>query len=99
MIAVTEVPRGVREEVEHVAGFDWDAWLETETAGPRRITTTKSFAVIAPLAPRFPGETWFVPKAHSSHFEHISDDLCDELADTLHELLARIDSKLKNHGH
>lgn len=95
LIAVTEVPRGIREEVDHVARFDWDTWLATEMNGPRRILQTKSLAVLAPLAPRFPGETWFIPQVHSDCFEHISDDLCDELADTLHEMLIRIDDRFK----
>lgn len=96
LIAVTEVPRKIRNEVAHVAGFDWDNWLAAEQTGPRWIRQTESLAVLCPLAPRFPGETWIVPRSASACFEHISDELCEELARTLHDLLVRADRQFKS---
>ena len=96
LIAVTEVPRAIREEINHVAGFDWEAWLEKEQTGPRRILHTPALAVLAPLAPRFPGESWIVPRRASARFEEITDAMCDEVADTLRDLLERIDLRLKS---
>ncbi|WP_020469949.1 galactose-1-phosphate uridylyltransferase [Zavarzinella formosa] len=96
LIAVTEVPKGIRDEVSHIVGFDWNGWLASEQTGPRWIRQTDTLAELAPMAPRFPGETWIVPRQPSACFEHISNDLCDEVAETLHDLLNRIDRHFKS---
>src|SRR5262249_40612582 len=77
LIALPVVPSQVREEVEGSKLF-WDLKercifcdiVRQETAnGARMITETDRFAVLAPYAPRFPFETWILPKRHGSHFE------------------------------
>jgi len=90
LIAVSHVPPRVRDEVAHVAGLDWAGWLAAEEAGPRWLRQTAGLAVLCPSAPRFPGETWVVPRHDSPCFEHIDDALCDDLADALHDLLKRV---------
>jgi UDPglucose--hexose-1-phosphate uridylyltransferase len=51
---------------------------------------------IEPYAPRFPFETWILPKIHASHFEKISDDLLPHLSLIIKEVLGRINSALNN---
>ena len=44
--------------------------IRQETApATRLVTETERFAVLEPYAPRFPFETWILPKQHESHFE------------------------------
>ena len=67
------------------------SWLEQERHGPRFITESDRFAVVCPFAPRFPGETWILPITHADAFESIDDADIPKLADTIRDLLNRID--------
>ncbi len=96
LIAISQVPPRVRDEVAHVVNLDWDAWLAGERAGPRWLRETDEFAVLCPAAPRFPGETWVVPRRPQPRFEHIDDGECDALAAALHDLLQRVDGAFKS---
>jgi UDPglucose--hexose-1-phosphate uridylyltransferase len=40
----------------------------------RLIDENEHFVTVAPYAPRFPYETWLVPKRHSSNYETVGDD-------------------------
>ncbi|GAB4368789.1 MAG: galactose-1-phosphate uridylyltransferase [Calditrichia bacterium] len=57
------------------------------------------FIAIEPYAPRFPFETWILPKSHASHFEMISDDGLQHLAVMMKEVLRRINIALNNPPH
>ena len=52
------------------------------------------FVTFAPYAPRFPFETWILPKRHESAFENSSTALFENLASTLKRLLAKADNVL-----
>jgi galactose-1-phosphate uridylyltransferase len=40
----------------------------------RLIDENEHFVTVAPYAPRFPYETWLVPKRHCSNYETVGDD-------------------------
>ncbi|GAB4337193.1 MAG: galactose-1-phosphate uridylyltransferase [Calditrichia bacterium] len=54
------------------------------------------FLAIEPYAPRFPFETWILPKQHASHFETIPDMMLEHLAITVKEVLRRLNLALNN---
>ena len=53
------------------------------------------FLVISPYAPRFPFETWVVPKLHHSHAETILPQVIQDLASVMRSTLRRIDKTLE----
>jgi UDPglucose--hexose-1-phosphate uridylyltransferase len=61
----------------------------------RMIVETERFVAIAPYAPRFPFETWVLPKQHDSHFENTAAPDLKDLAGVLRTLLRRIDKVLE----
>ena len=56
----------------------------------------KDFVTIAPYAPRFPFETWILPKRHESAFENSSTSMFENLAKSLKTLLAKAYKVLEN---
>ena len=67
--------------------------LETKT---RVIAENPDFVTLAPYAPRFPFETWILPRRHESAFENASSQMYENLARTLQNLVARADRVLEN---
>lgn len=61
----------------------------------RMIVETERIVAIAPYAPRFPFETWVLPKHHDSHFENTAAPDLKDLAGVLRTLLRRIDKVLE----
>ncbi|MBV8142759.1 MAG: galactose-1-phosphate uridylyltransferase, partial [Verrucomicrobia bacterium] len=51
---------------------------------------------LAPYAPRFPFETWILPKQHESAFENSSSHMFENLAKALKTLLMKADRVLDN---
>lgn len=49
----------------------------------RLVTESKDFILLCPYAPRFPYETWIVPRDHSEHFGAITDTQIHDLAAVL----------------
>lgn len=60
----------------------------------RIVTENDHFIVICPYAPRFPFETWILPKHHSSKFESNGAALFPALAQTLKDILLRMKNAL-----
>jgi UDPglucose--hexose-1-phosphate uridylyltransferase len=60
----------------------------------RVISENSHFLAIAPFAPKFPFETWIIPKEHSAAFEHTSNDLNEPLARIFSEVLRKLDKVL-----
>ena len=77
LIALPVIPKRVKEEVDaSKLFFDLkercifcDIIRQESAAGVRLINETDRFTVLSPYAPRFPFETWVLPKRHASHFE------------------------------
>jgi UDPglucose--hexose-1-phosphate uridylyltransferase len=67
-----------------------------ENNGRRVVSVTEHFLVIEPFAPRFPFETWILPRRHDGSFHTLSDDaelrdLANALKDTLQRLNRALD--------
>jgi UDPglucose--hexose-1-phosphate uridylyltransferase len=71
----------IRQEIEEAA---------------RVISENEHFVAIAPYAPRFPFETWVLPRVHGSAFENNQSPVYASLARMMRELLRRMDATLAN---
>jgi UDPglucose--hexose-1-phosphate uridylyltransferase len=92
LIGVPFVPALVAEELSAVAGEPcaFCRWVEAEVGGPRFVAAAEGFVVLCPVAPRFPGETWLLPRRHVAHFEDATDADLEHLAGVLLDLLGRV---------
>ena len=103
LIALPVIPSVVKEEVDASREFHeakercifCDIVHEESSAGTRLISETDRFAVLAPYAPRFPFETWILPKQHASHYEDSDPALLDNLAWVLRSTMRKIDKVLE----
>src|SRR6202161_2096262 len=62
--------------------------------GIRVVGENEDFLTVAPYAPRFPFETWILPKRHESSFENASSKTYEDLAKALKVLLTKADRVL-----
>ncbi len=107
IIATPIIPRQVQEELDGAKRYYelkersvFTDILDQEMAesnGRRLVSTSERFVALAPFAPRFPFETWILPRAHRSSYHTISDpeeflDLARILKDTLQRLNTALDS-------
>jgi UDPglucose--hexose-1-phosphate uridylyltransferase len=103
LIALPVIPNVVKEEVDASREFHeakercifCDIIHEESSAGARLISETDRFTVLAPYAPRFPFETWILPKQHASHYEDSEPALLDNLAWVLRSTMRKIDKVLE----
>jgi UDPglucose--hexose-1-phosphate uridylyltransferase len=103
LIALPVVPKRVLEELEGAKKyFDYkercvycDIARQEIAAGTRVVLETDHFLVISPYAPRFPFETWVIPKLHQSHAETITPQAIQDLASVMRATLRRIDKTLE----
>src|SRR5258706_1604490 len=58
-------------------------------AGVRVAAENQDFVTLAPYAPRFPFETWILPKRHESAFENSPSNLYENLARMLRTILIK----------
>jgi UDPglucose--hexose-1-phosphate uridylyltransferase len=102
LIALPIVPRRVREEVDAAKHYYDEKErcifcdiirqeIESET---RVILADEHFVAIAPYAPRFPFESWILPRRHSSAFENMPASQYADLAKLLRDFLQRLDAAL-----
>jgi UDPglucose--hexose-1-phosphate uridylyltransferase len=104
LIALPIVPREVRDEVEgakaHYAQKERCVFcdiLHQEFADGRRlIAETADIVAVAPYAPRFPFETWILPRRHQSLFEDAQRQEYAGLAHVLGDVLRRMNRALRN---
>ena len=102
LIALPIVPKRVREEVDSAKHYYdekercifCDMIRQEVETEKRLILSDDHFIALAPYAPRFPFETWILPRQHSSAFENMPMPQYGHLARTLREFLSRIDSAL-----
>ena len=76
-----------------------DILQEEKEQKSRVILENEDWVAISFFAPRFPFETWILPKEHLSHFENIKTRTRRKLAEILHQVLAKIDLKLGDPGY
>jgi UDPglucose--hexose-1-phosphate uridylyltransferase len=98
LIALPIVPKRVLEELEGSHRyFEYkercvfcDVIAQEIEDDERLIIENKTFMAFAPFVPRFPFETWIIPKNHTSDFTHIQKEEVIDLARILREILLRI---------
>ncbi len=103
LIALPVTPKRVREEIDGARGYFafrercvfCDIIHQESNAGVRMVTETEHFAALEPYAPRFPFETWILPKAHQSHFEDADASCFANLAWVLKSTLRKLDKVLE----
>ena len=102
LIALPIVPKRVQEELDNSKRYFQqkercifcDMIRQEIETGSRVILDNETFIALAPYAPRFPFETWILPRAHSSAYENMSAASYQSLARLLREFLRRLDSVL-----
>jgi UDPglucose--hexose-1-phosphate uridylyltransferase len=102
IIALPIVPREVRDEVDgaraHHAAKERCVFcdiLRQESADKRRmIAENEDMVAVAPYAPRFPFETWILPRRHQSRFEDAPRHEYASLSRLLGNLLRRMNKAL-----
>ncbi len=102
LIALPVVPIQVQEELDGCKRhFDLkerciycDIIRQELHTGGRVVQETQHFIALAPYAPRFPFETWILPKKHISCYGCSSRDDFRDLAGLLQDVLRRLDRAL-----
>ncbi len=103
LIALPIVPKKVQEEMDGARRyFDFkercvycDIVRQDIASGVRVVMETDDFLSISPFAPRFPFETWIVPRRHQSHYEVIDERQVANLAWIVRATLRKIDKVLE----
>ena len=103
LIALPIVPDFVREEIlgarRHFEVKErcvfCDIVRQEIAAGRRVIQENAEVVALAPYAPRFPFETWVLPRSHGSRFEDASRQQYEGLARMLKVVLSRMDRALE----
>lgn len=104
LIATPIVPRRVAEEIEGAKSYHkfkercifCDIVRQELTDGDRVVKDHDAFLTIQPFAPRFPFETWIIPKAHQSSYLELSDSGVMMLARAVKDSLSRLRIALNN---
>jgi len=104
LIATPIVPKRVMEEVEGAGRYYeykercifCDAIKQEIADDERVISQNEAFISLEPFAPRFPFETWILPKKHLPAFETIKKEEIPLLASILLETLRRLAKALNN---
>jgi UDPglucose--hexose-1-phosphate uridylyltransferase len=102
LIALPIVPKHVSEELEGARQYYtmkerciFCDILHQEMENPVRVVSeNEDFLCFAPFAPRFPFETWILPKRHESAFENLSSHQMINLASALKQLLLKCEVAL-----
>jgi len=103
LIALPVVPIQVLEEIE--GGKRYYAFKERcvfcdivrqeSVSGTRVVLETDEIIVVSPYAPRFPFETWILPRVHSSHFETAHSSLIQALAWAVRSTIRKLEKALE----
>jgi UDPglucose--hexose-1-phosphate uridylyltransferase len=104
LVATPIVPRRILEELKGTQQhFEikercifCDIIDQELTLGKRVVGENADYLSIAPFAPRFPFETWILPRAHQPYFEQSFQGNFYSLARILKETLMRINIALKS---
>jgi len=104
LIATPIVPKRVMEEMAGAQRYYeykercvfCDMIRQELESGKRIVLENEAFVSLEPFAPRFPFETWILPRAHRSHFEHCNVDDLSSFAAILKETLRRINKALRS---
>lgn len=103
LIALPVVPIQVQEEIEGGRRYYsfkercvfCDIARQESADGSRMVLETDEVVVLAPYAPRFPFETWVLPRSHHSHFESAHPSLIQNLAWAVRSTIRKIEKVLE----
>jgi len=104
LIALPIIPKNVLEELAGAKDYYQskgrcvfcDLMRKEGQTGERVVTENGRFIAVCPFAPRFPYETWILPKEHSPFFERNTPQDESALAALLRETLIRINRCLSH---
>jgi len=104
LIALPILPKHVLEELEGAKQYYiykercvfCDIVRQELDNGLRVVAENDEMLTVAPFAPRFPFETWILPKRHESGFENSSSRVYESLAKAIKTLLQKADLVLDN---
>ena len=104
LIALPVVPKRVMEEMEGAKRYyDFkercvfcDIIRQERRDQVRVVSESERFLVLEPYAPRFPFETWILPRQHASHFETADAAQLQDLSWVLRSTLRKIDKVLEH---
>jgi UDPglucose--hexose-1-phosphate uridylyltransferase len=104
LVALPTVPEEIRKETRGAKSYYDRAghciyceMIQQEINDKSRLVAQNDrFVTFCPYAPRFPYESWILPRQHASHFEGSSTDDFAELARSLREILLRLHRQLDN---
>lgn len=102
LIALPIVPRQVVEELKGARDYYTlkerciycDIGRQELKEKTRLVQESEGFIIVEPFAPRFPFETWIIPRQHDSAFENSPTERFGELANLLKTLAAKVDRVL-----
>jgi UDPglucose--hexose-1-phosphate uridylyltransferase len=103
LIGLPVIPRRVTEEMDgarrhyefHERCVYCDIVRQELSDRRRMVAELEHFAVIEPFAPRFPFETWIIPKPHQSHYESAATSVMRNLAAAVRTALRKMNSVLE----
>jgi UDPglucose--hexose-1-phosphate uridylyltransferase len=98
LIALPIVPKRVSEDLKGAEEYYrfkercvfCDLIRQEMQDGIRVVAENHHFLLLSPYAPKFPFETWILPKDHQSSFEQIREDQVPALAQILHRLMKKM---------
>lgn len=98
LVALPMVPMDVQLKLEGTARYYehrerciyCDMISQEEAFGKRVVISNEQFVGFVPFAPKYPFETWLVPRRHGAHFAQESQTVLDAFAQTLQEMLQRV---------
>jgi UDPglucose--hexose-1-phosphate uridylyltransferase len=104
LIALPIVPKNVLEEMKGALEYYnykercvyCDIVRQERNDGRRVVHENSDFVVLEPYAPKFPFETWVLPKAHDSAFEDCQKNEYANLANALRVTFYKLDRALDN---
>jgi UDPglucose--hexose-1-phosphate uridylyltransferase len=104
LIALPIIPINVNEELDGAKQYFiykercvfCDVIRQESESAARVVSENEDFITLAPYAPRFPFETWILPKRHESAFENSSSPMFQNLAKAIKTLLMKADRVLDN---
>ena len=107
LIALPIIPKHLQEEIDGARRYyelkercvfcDIVAQECTENNGRRVVGMNDRFVALAPYAPRFPFETWILPRRHDSSYQQVGDgEETREFATILKDTLTRLNLALQN---
>lgn len=102
LIALPIVPTSVQHELNGAKQY-WglkerciycDIVRQEQAENVRIVAEDAELLTVAPFAPRFPFETWIIPKNHQASFEDSATQVYENLARAIKSLAAKIDQVL-----